>query len=444
MYDHNRDILATIVTNEFEAAYDPDSPVTMKEARKKVKYYLMNLLPVFNIQRCEWPLPPEQFLKFLEQLIKSKKDTTLNSQLHIAETGDEAVEASRLAGNTYSSYKTSFNFLMRLHGFTFSHGWKEKLNGIFHGMVNTFVKKAREKNVRLYSGKKAMPILLLEEISSYYIKEGERYSWFDKLYLTLSWCLMCRTQNTCKIKLKHMQWTKDALTIHFSGSKTDELGKRNPARHIYANPKRPELCPILALGLFWCEFNSDLGDKDGALFSGSLQNKRFNRDLHETFMIDDIDDLMKFRGLEAKEFGTHSLRKGALTASACGTTAAPSAHALRVRAGWKGIGVESIYIQYEEAGDQYVGRVASLLPVLSPEFIALPPRFDFRTREERSKYLSIQEKGFTNVPDYLKGVMQMVVATLVFHYGFIRRNVPEDSTLYDTNFFTEITKEELD
>ena len=43
------------------------------------------------------------------------------------------------------------------------------------------------------------------------------------------------------------------ILYHFAlHNKTDLLGsQQNYARHIYANPLQPEICPILLLGIHW-------------------------------------------------------------------------------------------------------------------------------------------------------------------------------------------------
>ena len=60
-------------------------------------------------------------------------------------------------------------------------------------------------------------------------------------------------------------------------------------------------------------------------------------------------------GKFAREYGTHSLCKGSSTYACC-----PSQ-----------LGVQSLYLQYEKAGDQYVGRVVSGLNVNDESFAVM-------------------------------------------------------------------------
>ena len=78
-------------------------------------------------------------------------------------------------------------------------------------------------------------------------------------------------------------------------------------------------------------------------------------------------------GYDIKDIGTHSIRKGAATYCASGTTAAPGSIAISICGAWKMGTVHDTYFLYERAGDQYVGRVLAGLPRLSPDFAQTPP-----------------------------------------------------------------------
>ena len=235
-----------------------------------------------------------------------------------------------------------------------------------------------------------------------------------------------------------MDWKQDSMIIRFSNTKTDRLGKRNYPRHIFANAERPEVCPLVALGLFWLESNLVIKDKEGKLFSGTKQAARFNAYIHRVFGVDNIDEIMQFEGFCSEEFGTHSIRKGALTFTANVSTVGAGAHALRVRAGWSGVGVEGVYIQYEGASDQYVGRVASMLPLLSSGFIALPPRFLMETAEERVTLDKIIKKVWPKFDPRLKRLIMMVFASLVYSKRWIKRQIKKNNTLNSSSFFTNV------
>ena len=86
------------------------------------------------------------------------------------------------------------------------------------------------------------------------------------------------------------------------------------------------------------------------------------------------DELLEL-GYEPNDIGVHSIRKGAGTYASSGTTAAPSSVSVNNRGGWTLEGVRDVYMLYERAGDQYVGRILSGMNVLSAKFGASAPDF---------------------------------------------------------------------
>eukprot|EP00644_Phytophthora_capsici_P001362 jgi/Phyca11/105062/e_gw1.10.591.1 len=114
--------------------------------------------------------------------------------------------------------------------------------------------------------------------------------------------------------------------------KNDQGGDRpRDPRHIYANPLRPEICPILALGIFWACTDFDGTD---LLFPGNNQYERFRKSLQRILAQEDVAAELSRQGLKATELGTHSMRKGAATFCSSGSTACPSSTAVHLRAGW--------------------------------------------------------------------------------------------------------------
>ncbi|ETO70547.1 hypothetical protein F444_12970 [Phytophthora nicotianae P1976] len=85
--------------------------------------------------------------------------------------------------------------------------------------------------------------------------------------------------------------TPRACISHTKKNDQDGSRPRDP-RHIYANPLRPELCPVLALAVFWA--TTSFGGDD-RLFPGSNQYERF-------------PDELRRRGVDKDELGTHSMR----------------------------------------------------------------------------------------------------------------------------------------
>ncbi|ETK72455.1 hypothetical protein F441_20896 [Phytophthora nicotianae CJ01A1] len=146
---------------------------------------------------------------------------------------------------------------------------------------------------------------------------------------------------------------------------------RDP-RHVYANPLQPSVCPILALAIYWATSTFDV---DNRLFPGSDQYDRFRKRLYRLLEDEMVSVELKRRGVNPSDLGTHSMRKGAATYCASGSTACPSSTAVHLRAGWSLGGVQNTYLRYEAAGDMHVGRTVAGLLTNSCEFAILPPHF---------------------------------------------------------------------
>jgi hypothetical protein len=130
----------------------------------------------------------------------------------------------------------------------------------------------------------------------------------------------------------HMEWKEDALCVYFAHQKNDQMGERpRDPRHIYANPLIPEICPILALGLYWLA-NDDFRDVapggNAPLFRGQNQYERFRSALSSFMDTPSIKRALESYSLYSNDVGCHSIRKGASTYTSSGSTHCPS-HAKR-------------------------------------------------------------------------------------------------------------------
>ena len=75
---------------------------------------------------------------------------------------------------------------------------------------------------------------------------------FAHTFLLLSWNLICRAGNTASICLAHMEFGDDCLKIYFAQMKNDQAAERpKDPRHVFANPLKPAICPLLSLGIYF-------------------------------------------------------------------------------------------------------------------------------------------------------------------------------------------------
>ena len=245
---------------------------------------------------------------------------------------------------------------------------------------------------------------------------------------------MCRASNALNIKFEHFEWREDALCIYFAHMKNDQSGERpRDPRHVYANPLIPEICPILALGLLWITFEFE--NSGNSLFPGSNQYDRFRKLFQRAGKLEEIKNELIRRSMAPSDLGTHSMRKGAATYCSSGSTAGPSSSSIHLRAGWAMGGVQDTYIRYEAAGDMFVGRVVSGLPIDKPEFDVAGPIF---SSSDPTLLMDCLKCLFKNIPDQLCAIGEKAMASLVYHFDFLQATLPASHPAKQSLLFRDV------
>jgi len=304
------------------------------------------------------------------------------------------------------------------------------LTKVYKSLKKEEAKMIQEGLRTIRKGVLPLPIELHNALGLIELQSHESKYVFSHCVSTLSWGLMCRVNNGVTINLSHLGWKNDALTIVFGRQKNDQCGERNYDRHIYANPLAPALCPVLALGIYFLVTEllpeSEDGTVDSKLFPGSLQQARYTK--IRNCMFTEQSALLKEFGLEPKDLGTHSTRKGAITYVSNGTTSSPSASSIHIRAGWTMEGMFSVYAQYEKAGDQFTGRVLSGLP-LTHEFAMLPAAF---SHEQHHIVAAIMKDLFPKLIGRIQlyPVLSHCLAAVVTHDAWLREHLPTAHPLF--------------
>ena len=156
----------------------------------------------------------------------------------------------------------------------------------------------------------------------------------------------------------------DALIVQIGPTKGDQEGTKHVDHpfHIYSVPEEPAICPVLA----FCKYllcNPTILNGECMMFDGASQYERFNNILRDIVHSPEHRNTFVDLGIDPQYFGTHSIRKGALTHVACGITSSPSIASICIRANWKMPGVMNRYIWYEAAAginmlvDVFLGAV---------------------------------------------------------------------------------------
>ncbi|KAH9095362.1 hypothetical protein LEN26_017811 [Aphanomyces euteiches] len=163
-------------------------------------------------------------------------------------------------------------YLYSTYGVPMTAEFAAELTLFYKGLKRSVAQTSHETGGRLTEGKEPLPFSLFKLICKEMLRTGGKDIIFCHLFLVLTWNLMCWAGNGETIHFAHMAWHEDALAIQFGHMKNDQEGERpKDPRHVYANPKSPDVCPILTLGVYFAV----LGFSDtGRLFPGSKQYDR--------------------------------------------------------------------------------------------------------------------------------------------------------------------------
>lgn len=260
---------------------------------------------------------------------------------------------------------------------------------------------------------------------------------FAHLYLLLSWNLIARCNSVGSLIYQHIEWSSnDALLITFPTHKGDKEGKNSAPKHVYANPFKPEVCPILAFAVYvFCQgvhrenlIMSVFGDPDAA-------ENRFSKWLKSECAPDE-EMLMSF-GYTPEMVGTHSFRKGVATHLA-GMPGGPSGIHIYLRAGWSLGNVPSRYILEGQGGDQLCGRAATGLCLNERSFAALPPHFHFGENPNlltRELWDAIVP-GYSLFPKSFRPVFPYLLASLCFHSEWLQQRLDPQHPIFISSVWT--------
>jgi len=299
----------------------------------------------------------------------------------------------------------------------------------------------------LAEGKKPLPIAAYKELARILFESEKPEHVAAHAFLILAWNLIARAEFVVDVKIDAIYFQNDAIMIDMGKTKTDQDGTKNIDHpwHLYANNHCPYICPVLAVARHLIN-NPIILSGQYDLFEGTGQYDRLNKILVDVVYQSEHRDRFAALGIPAEDFGTHSMRKGAVTHISTGTTSCPPIASICLRANWALPGVTGRYIKYENAGDQFVGRCVSGLPRLTMDFAASPAYFDFssmnRTEREQSERQingwikdRMPEEAKSN--DKILSLFKMCVASIGYHRQFLEENLHSQSSIRSSIFMLE-------
>ena len=127
-----------------------------------------------------------------------------------------------------------------------------------------------------------------------------------------------------------------------------------------------------------------------------------------------------------------------MTYVSSGSTESPSFSSICNRAGWALGIVQDRYLKYEKAADQYCGRVVSGLPVYSQSFVVLPPHFLPGVEDEVNEAIMSSFPGNLTRITHLFPVLRMCLASVLYHYNWIRQHLVCGGPLRHLPIFSQV------
>ena len=241
-------------------------------------------------------------------------------------------DGSKPSFSTYNGIRSAiFNFY-RMYQAEETPMMKRMLPIFFRGLKRESAVSLANGEGRVTTGKDPLSFDVYAALAFAFLKKEEKQYVFAHFFMVTCWNLMCRACSAVSICFNHLEWRQDCLGVYFAHQKTDQFGERpRDARHVYANPTKPQICPILSMGIYFLCFPLWNEKK---IFPGGNQYDRFRKILSRLLEEEDVKNRLMERGYDPKEIGTHSMRKGASTFCSSGSTECPSAAAVHLRAGW--------------------------------------------------------------------------------------------------------------
>ena len=256
---------------------------------------------------------------------------------------------------------------------------------------------------------------------------------FAWIFLLLAWNLISRGRNVGTLMFEHISWQDDSMTVRMFVKKHDQEGKDSKPKHVFANPCKPWICPILALAVYVFSGGPRRPGGKMLLFGNDRAEDRFSKWLKA--IMHEHEEVLRTMGIVISHIGTHSFRKGTATWLA-GMVDGPSGVQIYLRAGWS-LGMQKRYI-FEGGGyDRHVGRAATGLTLDSEEFGCLPPHFN----HNEGSIMSDQEwdeilPGFLLYPESFRVALPFLLASLLYHHDYITSTLHPGHPIHSCRVFT--------
>ena len=419
---------STAVQNTIREELSDETRKAHRRTLRKMIDWVMQEYPYY-FEHGTRLLSEEEYNDPMNFYYKSNRDLVydgLNVKIVLAYMGAHKTKAN---GRQYS-----FSHMRKIHDAILfgARTVKKNLPSDYYTEMESFLQSFKKETAKAkkegnLDEKQADPIsfTLYRLILSWSLSQGNLLLW---TWTQLQWNLMARSISIDPLSLHNISIGEDCLVIRHDSTKSDKEGERLHKKHVYANPKDPMACPVLALGV-WCCVNQDCLGTSETLFlrSGTKIGsaaQRYCEQLSHLFTTY-ADDVKVY----VRRASTHGIRKGSATYVSSATTLPPPIASIANRGDWSLGKVLDVYWHFAEPGDAYLGRCLCGLDPNSADFAILPPHWksdapmqDPDISEAMNlMYGRILEKWRTKPECDPTGVLLRCLATVVHHQTFVER-----------------------
>lgn len=246
-----------------------------------------------------------------------------------------------------------------------------------------------------------------------------------RTFLNMAKPLLGRQERVTRVHYQYMRWKKDALGAKIPTTKSDQAGKLSYLKLLYASPEDPETCVMLSLALEVCSKSRfDNLNSFQTVFSSTFRNS-----LYANFraFIDNLADEDK----AAMQVGTcKSLPITLHTPKRTGSVLLHSSETVqwdhcKQRADHAIDNEGSYVIHPSEQADGIMGRILAGLEFGSQKFELQTPHFDPHLVSSLPMERLIP--GYGKFPEQLRELYPYFIANIVFHFEWLKKNLPSDS-----------------
>ena len=217
-------------------------------------------------------------------------------------------------------------------------------------------------------------VALFRLICQWAVEEGNMYVWVFSLAM---WNLMSRSISVGQLSLHNIKsGCSDSIKFKYDETKADKTGEFVQEKNCYANPVEANLCFFLSLGV-WISVGAERLEGTEKLFimpgskAGSA-SQRYCTQLSELVV---RHYKQAKHHLRVSHFNAHGIRKGSGSHASSATTSPPSFVSVAARGEWSMGKILDVYFRFAMGGDQYLGRILSLLDPAKDTFAMLPPHW---------------------------------------------------------------------